>query len=117
MDGYVDDCASIVTLILSDQAYAYFHWLLDFLGVARSIDKDQCPDLVRVFLGLLHNLADMVMTIPEDKIHRALKMLSEWLIKDSCTKSQAQSLLGHVNHFTTVVQAGRPFTARIVDII
>lgn len=117
MDGYVDDCASIVTLIISHQAYAFFHWLLDYLGVARSVDKDQCPDLLRVFLGLLYNLSDMVMTIPEDKLHRALKLLNDWLLKETCTKAQVQSLLGHLNHFSAVVHAGRPFTARIVDLL
>ena len=117
MDGYVDDCASISTLTISAQAYAYFHWLLDYLGVERSVDKDQCPDLLRIFLGLLYNLRDMVMTIPEDKVTRALNMLQDWLTKDTCSKTQAQSLLGHVNHLTAVVHAGRPFTARIVDLI
>ena len=117
IDGYVDDFASIVARLISAHAYAFFHALLDELGLLRSIEKCQSPDLIRIFLGLVYNLADMVMTIPEDKLLRAVHMLETWLTKDTCTKTQVQSLLGHINHLSVVVHAGRPFTARIVDML
>ena len=117
IDGYVDDFASIVAKIRSALAYAAFQALLDELGLDRSVEKDQSPFYIRIFLGLQYNLIDMIMTIPEDKVNRAVVVLNEWLNRDRCTKSQTQSLLGHLNHLSAVVQAGRAFTAFIVDLL
>ena len=117
IDGYVDDFASIVARLRSASAYAAFHALLDELGLFRSIEKDQCPDYIRIFLGLEYNLLDMIMTIPEDKVSRAVVTLNQWLNRSQCSKSQTQSLLGHLNHLSAVVQAGRAFTATIVDLL
>ena len=117
IDGYVDDMVSVITKILSASAYAYFHWLCDYLGLEIALEKCMTPDVIRLFLGLLYNLVDMIMTLPEEKLHRVLHMLNEWLDRETCTKAQTQSLLGHLNHLTAVVHAGRPFTARVVDLL
>ena len=117
IDGYVDDFASIVARLRSAAAFAAFHALLDELGLLRSVEKDQHPDYIRIFLGLEYNLMDMIMTIPQDKVIRAVETLKQWLNRDKCTKTQTQSLLGHLNHLSAVVQAGRAFTAAIVDLL
>ena len=117
IDGYVDDFGSIVTRLLSASAFAYLHWLLEFLGLDRSIDKDQWPEYIRIFLGLQYNLRDMLLTLPEEKVIRAINMLESWINRDTCSKAQVQSLLGHVNHLAAVVHAARPFNARIVDLL
>ena len=59
----------------------------------------------------------MVMIIPQEKVDRAVSVLNEWLMRDRCTKSQTQSLLGHLNHLAAVIQAGRAFTSSIVDLL
>ena len=117
IDGYVDDFASIVALLRSASAYAAFHALLHELGLDRSEEKDQHPDYIRIFLGLVYNLIDMIMQIPEDKVSRAVVTLNQWLNRDHCTKAQTQSLLGHLNHLSAVVPACRAFTASIVDLL
>ena len=117
IDGYVDDYVSVVTIIRSASAYAAFHALLHELGVERSEEKDQMPHWLRIFLGLQYNLRDMLMSIPEEKVIRIVDILQQWLEKDTCSKSQIQTLLGHLNHLAAVVHAGRPFMASIVDML
>ena len=117
IDGYVDDFVTVVTLIRSASAYAAFHQLLHELGCERSEEKDQLPDFIRIFLGLQYNLQDMIMSIPEDKVLRVIVTLNDWLNREVCSKSQVQSLLGHLNHLAAVVHAGRPFTCHILDIL
>ena len=117
LDGYVDDMISVLTKIVSAHCYAYFHWLCEYLGLGIAIEKCLTHDVIRQFLGLLYNLVDMVMSLPDDKLHRVLQILNEWLQRETCTKAQTQTLLGHLNHLSAVVHAGRPFTARVVDIL
>ena len=117
LSGYVDDFCSIVTALISASAYAYFNGLLDELGLSRTIDKCVTPALVAVFLGLLYHLRDMYMALPDDKLARAVALMQLWLEKESCTKAQVQSLLGHLNHIATVLHAARPFTSSVVDLL
>ena len=117
LSGYVDDFCSIIRQIISALAYEYFQALADKLGLLRTLEKCMIPDKIRIFLGLLYNLADMTMSLPDEKVLRAIGLLTDWLNKDQCSKQQAQSLLGHVNHISAVIHAGRPFTARIVDLL
>ena len=51
--GYVDDFASILRRLLAASEYAAFHRLLDELGLLKTIEKCQSPNLIRIFLGLL----------------------------------------------------------------
>ena len=69
-----------------------------------------------IFLGLLYDLIAYTLSLPQ-KVDRAVTVIDEWLQKDHCTKTQLQSLLGLLNHLTTVVHAGRPFTASLLDVL
>ena len=117
ISGYVDDFGSIVALLRSSSAFQQFRALAKELGVLETLDKLMVPDKIRVFLGLLYNLCDMTLSLPDDKLSRAIDMLQNWLEKEDCTEKQVQSLLGHLNHVTTVIHAGRPFTSRFIDIL
>ena len=117
ISGYVDDFASVLRRLRSALAYAAFHKLLDELGLLKTLEKCQCPDKIRIFLGLLYNLVDFTLTLPEDKLCRALDLLDSWMQKKSCSKHDIQVLLGHLNHIAAVLHAGKPFTAYILDIL
>ena len=117
ISGYVDDFASVLRRLRSALAYAAFHKLLDRLGLLKTLEKCQSPDVIRIFLGLLYNLVDMTLTLPEDKLLRALDFIRKWQAKDSCSKNDVQVLLGHLNHISSVLHAGKPFTAYIVDLL
>ena len=115
--GYVDDFTSILRRIHSATLYAKFHKLLDDLGLYKTLEKCMSPDVIRVFLGLLYNLLDMTLTLPDEKLERAVSLITSWQKKVQCSKHDVQVLLGHLNHFASVLHAGKPFTAFIVDLL
>ena len=117
MVGYVDDFCSIIERIISSMAYIKFNELSDRLGVERTPEKDQPPDILRVFLGLLYDLARRTLHLPEEKLRRVLAILDRWSTMESCNKQDIESLLGILNHVAVVVPAGRPFCASILDLL
>ena len=117
MEPYVDDFDGIVTSSLSAKAHRAFHLLLHKLGLLTTPEKSISPTHQAIFLGLLYNLLEYTLTLPPEKVQRVLVIIEEWLQKDACSKQQLQSLLGLLNHLTTVVHAGRPFTAALLDVL
>ena len=115
--GYVDDFTSILRKLRSASLYAIFHKLLDDLGLWKTLEKCQSPDVIRIFLGLLYNLLDLTLTLPDEKLDRAVAFLEKWINKHQCSKHDIQVLLGHLNHIASVLHAGKPFTAFIVDLL
>ena len=117
LEPYIDDFDGIVTAALAERAHVCFHGLLHRLGLLATIEKCISPTFETVFLGLLYNLRDLTLALPADKITRVLAIIEEWLDREHCSKKQLQSLLGLMNHLTTVVHAGRPFTSALLDIL
>ena len=113
--GYVDDYCSVNERSVARPAHYSLHWLLDDLGLDRTEDKCMLPDDLRVFLGLLYDLRRKLLCLPEEKLHRALDLISDWLARDSVTKPQCESMVGFLNHVATVVVAGKPFNALLYD--
>ena len=117
IEPYVDDFDGIVTARLAARAHAAFHVLLARLGLGTTPDKCISPTYEAIFLGLLYNLLELTLTLPQEKVIRVLDIIDQWLHKDTCNKQELQSLLGLLNHLTTVVHAGRPFTASLLDVL
>ena len=115
--GYVDDFTSILRKLRSAALYARFHKLLDDLGLYKTLEKCMSPDVIQIFLGLLYNLVDLTLTLPDEKLERAVVFLRKWQQKSQCSKHDVQVLLGHLNHIASVLHAGKPFTAFIVDLL
>ena len=115
MDAYVDDFMAILTRLLAMGNYEKFRLLLKFLGLIATLEKCKIPASFQLYLGLQYDLVNLTLALPQEKVEKALNMISEWLIKETCSKSDLQSLLGNLNHFSSVVHAGRPFCAAIMD--
>lgn len=115
MVGYVDDITSVIEKLVSAAAYLDFNDLTDRLGVGRALEKDQCPDILRIYLGLLYDLARRTLHLPEEKLLRVLNLLEKWTVMDTCTKQDLESIIGVLNHVAVVVPAGRPFCASLLD--
>ena len=111
LSGYVDDFSSVLHHLLSASAYAAFHRLLDRLDLWKTLEKCRFPDVIQIFLGLLYNLVDLTLTLPEEKLFHAINFIELWMEKDHCSKTDIQVLLGHLNHIASVLHAGKPFTA------
>ena len=117
MEPYVDDFDAVCTACHAARCYTDFHGLLEALGLAATPEKDIPPDIIAIFLGLEYDLVNYTLSLPQEKTLRAIAMFESWLVKDHCTKQQLQALLGFIYHISTIIHAGRPFCASLVDLL
>ena len=85
------------------------------LGVPLADDKFDGPTTCIRFLGILLDTIAMEARLPQDKLERLTKMVDDWLARRTASKSDLQSLLGHLYAAAKVVPPGRTFTRRLVD--
>ena len=89
--------------------------LCSLLGVPLADDKFDGPTTCIRFLGILLDTIAMEARLPQDKLERLTKMVDDWLARRTASKSDLQSLLGHLYAAAKVVPPGRTFTRRLVD--
>ena len=85
------------------------------LGLPVAPSKVVGPTTSLVFLGIHIDSVFQQVSLPGDKCSRLLAALSSWSDKRSASKRQLQSLLGHLNHASSVVRPGRPFLRNLID--
>ena len=72
---------------------------------------------VLVFLGFELDTNQMVIRLPENKLHRTQSLVRDWLGKKACKKRDLESLLGHLQHAATVVCPGRTFVRHLIELV
>ena len=87
------------------------------LGVPVAQEKCAGPAAVLVFLGFELDTNQMVIRLPEVKLHRTQSLVRDWLGKKACKKRDLESLLGHLQHAATVVHPGRTFVRRLIELV
>ena len=130
--------ADLLSWILHDQGVSYIlHYLDDYLtigppnspechhnllvitqtcrtlGVPLSIEKVAGPAATLEFLGILLDTTRMEARLPDDKLLRIHKAVTEWLGKRNATKREILSLVGLLQHAAKVVRPGRTFVRRM----
>ena len=58
----------------------------------------------------------MQLSLAQDKLTSILGLALSWRGRRSATKQELQSLIGHLSHAATVVQHGRTFLRRMIDL-
>ena len=116
------------------------HYLDDFLVMGKG-SSDQCSDALQIslalcsklgfpiadhkvegpssclpFLGILIDTQKFILQLPQDKVERLKSLIHQWEGRRSCTKRDLLSLIGHLSHACRVVQAGRTFLRRMIDL-
>lgn len=87
------------------------------LNLPLSLDKTQWATQVMVFLGLLLNTVNQMVTIPKDKIERGCRELDILIRSRKVTVRQVQGLAGLLNFFCRAIVPGRAFTRRLYSMI
>ena len=59
----------------------------------------------------------MQLSLAHDKLARITSLVYSWRSKRSASKHELQSLIGHLSHAATVVQHGRTFLRRMIDLM
>ena len=83
------------------------------LGVLVADKKTEWSDLRMVFLGILLDGENHVLSIPEEKRIKAIKLLNLFIGRRKATVKELQKLSGYLNFLTRVIFPGRTFTRRM----
>ena len=83
--------------------------VLQHLGVPVASQKIEGPSTTLTFLGILIDTRALELRLPEDKLLRLQLLIQRWSSKQSCTRKELESFLGHLSHAAIVVKPGRTF--------
>ena len=87
-----------------------------FLNVPLAENKLIPPTTSIVYLGILIDSHALTISLPDDKLVALKNTLQEWMHKHSCTKRELLSLIGSLSFATKVIQPGRIFLRRLIDL-
>ena len=110
---FLDDFGSVNLPDVAMPRFQAFKDLCARLGVElvdESEGKTVPPAPSMVYLGLLLDAPSLTISIPQEKIDRAMQELEHWSSKTTCTKRELQSLLGKLFHLATCLPSARVFT-------
>ena len=112
--NYLDDFLFIQTTVINcNRAIKEFLELCDWLGIKIVVEKTEWGTTKIVFLGILLDGDNLILTIPEDKRLRAINMLELVINKKKATLKELQRLAGYLNFLTRAIFPGRMFTRRM----
>ena len=69
------------------------------------------------FLGIKSFTKLMLLSLDQDKLAGIAAVVGSWDCRRSATKRELQSLIGHLSHVVTVVQPGRTFLRRMINLM
>ena len=86
------------------------------LGVRLASEKIEAPTTTLTFLGIEFDMEQMSMHLPQDKLEHIQSTVAQWLNRKAATKREMLSLIGELAHASKVVQSGRTFLRRLIDL-
>lgn len=90
--------------------------LMKISGVPTAPHKVEGPSTCLTFLGIELDSCTLIARLPEDGLRHLLASLKEWWHRKHCLKQELLSLIGVLQHASTVVQFGRAFLRSIIDL-
>lgn len=115
--AYVDDFIGACRKRDAHFLWSSFLDLLSELGLQPSeTDGHLCPPALQVVgLGILIDLANNTLSVPANKLEKAILLLQDWASYKYATKRQLQKLLGVLLHLSRVIRSGRLFLNRMLE--
>ena len=86
------------------------------VGFPVMAEKVVGPTTVIEFLGLVLDTTAMEIRLPDYKLSRLKTMILSWKFKKVCTKHELLSLIGNLQHASSVVKPGRTFLWQMIDL-
>ena len=93
-----------------------FLQMCEEIGVPLSNEKTVLPTQIIDFVGITLDVQKSEARLPVDKISKCKNLLFTFLQKDRCTLKDMQSLIGLLNFACLVVQPGRAFLRRMINL-
>ena len=79
-------------------------------------EKVVSPSTVIDFLGFVIDTLAMEIRLPHEKLSRMKLMIRTWRYRRSCTKRELLSLIGNLQHTSSVVKPGCTFLRCMIDL-
>ena len=113
---YLDD----LIVVAPDPITAYHQFdtvrdLLKVLGLPEAPGKTQPPSHTVTFLGIVINVRDMTLSIPDKKVQQTLQEVRKTLRRRTITRRHLQSIIGRIVHVAKCVPPARLFAARLLE--
>ena len=89
-----------------------------FVRLGLPLHQDKCigPTTCLTFLGIELDTITQTARLPHDKLDATLTMLQRWESKKTCSRRELESLVGSLQHACQVVQPGRTFLLRMINL-
>ena len=112
--NYLDDFlfAALEKLMCDNQLQTFLDTCTE-IGFPISMDKTVWGTTIIIFLGLMINTLEGIISILVDKIERVILLLRDILSRKKTTVRQLQKLCGHLNFLCCCIVPGRAFTRRL----
>ena len=91
-----------------------FREVCDTIGFPISEDKTVGPTQKLVFLGLGLNTITQTVSIPEDKVRKAMKAITDFLSRKKAKLKMIQSVTGLLNFFNQAIRGGKTIPQTVV---
>ena len=119
MFHYLNDFV-IVGPPLSDQcaqSLMKLDLVCSYLRIPMAAHKREGPATCLIILGIEIDSLEGELRLPDDKLTRLHALLQQWGNKSSCSRSELESLIGHLSHACKVVRSCRSFLRRMLDLL
>ena len=113
--AYIDDFLIFGNEAQCNRAFTRLHELLRELGLDISDHKTVAPITEVLCLGIKVDTKALTLSVPSEKLSEIKNTLSNWQIRNTCTKNQLQSLLGSLLFITKCVKHSRFFLNHLLD--
>ena len=103
----------------SDECDRNFQVMLQIfneLGVPYALAKCEGPTTVLIFLGIEIDTVKHKLRLPAEKLRRLQETIEAWRGRKKCLKRELLSLIGQLQHASTVVKPGRVFLSRMISL-
>ena len=86
-------------------------------GIPVATHKTEGPATAVTFLGILVDTVKFQLRLPPEKIDRLRALVQSWCLKQSCTRKELESFVGHLAHAATVIHPGRIFLRQLFSLL
>jgi hypothetical protein len=90
--------------------------LCEAIGVPLANDKTELPSQIMDFVGITLDVTRSEARLPVDKLEKCTQLLQKFLGLQRCTLKDMQSLIGVLNFACSVIQPGRAFLRRLINL-
>ena len=97
------------------KAFQIARELFQELGLPEAEEKTQYPSSAARWLGINVDAANMMLSIPPEKVAAILAEVEKYLARRRISKKQLQSLVGSLIHLAKCVQPARLFVGRLLE--